>query len=318
MFNENVKIKYNDKIKEDFIKEYSNGIELTEKLARGIFNITEKFETLADKDVCNFTRPEIDNFYRSIRAQSKERVAVTNSVLKYYKEWCMARNDNFCYDTINYFDTFTMDNFKNYVSRVVLENKFIGYEKLQSYVNELNNPCDQLLLVLLYNGIKGKQLFEIINLHVNQIDGNILHLASGRDVEVGDDVIDLILETNSIYEYQTFTEKADEAKTLKMTGDNVFKNVASVRSDSLESIYHRYSMKLVKFQKAFDNPELGMNRIWRSGMLDAIIKKAKELNMDTKEFVMSEQAQPILKKYEFNQHPSKVIKIFSEYFKYIK
>lgn len=86
----------------------------------------------------------------------------------------------------------------------------------------------------------------------------------------------------------------------------------------MASIYHRYIAKMVIFQKMFDNPELSINRIWVSGMLNSLLKGSKEKNITLSEFVLSDTAKPILEKFQFKRHPSKVMRLFDEYLDYIK
>lgn len=309
---------YNENIKNRFIEYYLSNKEMSKTTVENIFNQSEKLEQLADngkgKDICNFTKPEIEEYYYCLRAKSKERISVTNSILKEYKTWA---NEiaGICYDDTPYFDMYSIDDFKRFISKSVLENKYIGEETLKSYLEEIYNPCDQLFLLLLYNGIKGKQLVEIINLHVSQISGNTIHLSTGRDVEVNDSIIDLIYETNDTYEYYTYGEVS---KKLELIGDNVFKSTKSSRSESLASIYHRYTVKMVTFQKMFDNPELAINRIGLSGMINSLKNGAVENNMKLEDYIKSDLATPILERYQFNRHPSKIIKIFEEYLDYIK
>lgn len=309
---------YNENIKRQFIEYYLTNRAISKNAVESVFNASAKLEQIADngkgKDICNFTKPEIEEYYFYIRAKSKERISVANSILKEYKTWAY-EVAGICYDDIPYFDMFSIEDFKRFISKSVLENKYIGEETLKSYLEEIYNPCDQLLLLLLYNGIKGKQLIEIINLHINQVKENILHLSTGRSVEVDDKIIDLIEETNNTYEYYTFGENT---KILELVGDNVFKSTKSSRSNSMASIYHRYTVKMVAFQKMFDNPELSINRIGFSGMINTLKNGARDNDMKVEEFVKSDLAKPILERYQFNRHPTKVIKLFEEYLEYIK
>lgn len=309
---------FNENIKQQFIEFYLSNKEISRTAVENVFDNSEKLEELADngkgKDICNFTRPEIEEYFICLRAKSKERISVTNSILKEYKMWANEVT-GICYDDTPYFDTYSVEDFKRFISKSVLENKYIGEETLKSYINEIYNPCDQLLLELLYTGVKGKQLSEIIDLHVNQIDGNVLNLSSGRKLEVDSSIIELIYETNNTYVYYTYGEKS---KKFELIGDNVFKGTRGVRSDSMASIYHRYTSKMVVFQKMFENPELAINRIGLSGMLNALLKGSEQLNMTLAEFVSTDMAKPILERYQFNRHPSRVLKLFEEYLMYIK
>lgn len=303
---------FNRDAKERFIKEYLATREIAPTAVENVFNSVSRLEELYNKDVCNFTRPEIIDFYQSLNAKSKERLSMTNSILKEYKTWCI--ENGFCYDATPYFDTFTIDDFKNYISKNILENKYIGEKTLKSYLDEIINPQDQLLLVLLYNGIKGKQLCEVINLHVNQIKGNELHLCTGRVVKVDDSVIDLIRETDNTYIYYSY---GDNPRQWELVGDKVFKNTKSVRSDSMASIYHRFTTKMVNLQKMFDNPELTINRVAISGMLNALKKEADKHNITVRELILSKKAQPILEQYQFKRYPTKVLGLFEEYFEHL-
>jgi hypothetical protein len=305
---------YNEVIKVQWIKEYLLYSNIASSAVYSTFGSSEKLEELFKKDICNFTKPEIEDLYKSIMAKSKERISVMNSVLKEYKSWCIQTDNGICYDKTPYFDILTMDDFKRYISRNILENKYIGEETLISYLKEIDNPCDKLLLKLLYHGVKGKQLIEIINFSINQVDGNVLHLCTGRDVTVDDETIQLINESLNTYEYYSY---GDKPRKWELIGDDVFKGTKGVRSDSMASIYHRYTSKMVRFQNMFDNPELAMNRISISGMLNTLIKNAKQRNIQLDSFIKSKDAEPILAQYEFNRYPTKVLTIFEEYIDYL-
>lgn len=303
---------YNEEIKRVWIELYLSNKDMVRSTVESVFSASKKMESLLEKDICNFSKPEIESYYKSLSAKSKERISVANSILKEYKEWCY--NNGYSYDSNPYYDTFTSEDFKRCISKSVLEKKYIGEDTLNSYLAEIHNPCDRLLLILLYNSIRGKLLEEILNLHVNQIEGNIIHLSTGREVRVDDSVINLIYLTNDTYTYYTY----GEIRKFELVGDNVFKNTKGVRTTSMASVYHRYASRIVKFQQMFDNPELAINRIWISGMLNALIKKANEKNLTLGQFTVTEEAKPILKQYEFNRHPTKIMKLFEEYIEYIK
>jgi hypothetical protein len=76
-------------------------------------------------------------------------------------------------------------------------------------------------------------------------------------------------------------------------------------------------MKMIVFQKQLNNPELTINRIYTSGMLNALYNKSKELKMGFEEFCNSEHARPILNRYEYKKPQNQIYSTFREYLEFI-
>lgn len=306
---------YNQEIKERFYRDYSEKSVISRYLFDSIFNASANLEEAYDKDICNFSKAEIDTYYKSLNAKSKERLSVANSILNSYRIWCEAEQPFEIFESINYYALFNLQSFAGFISKSVLENKFISEETLKSYLKDIINPCDQLLLVLLYNGIKGRQMEDIRNLNVSQIEGNVIHLEDGRDVEVSQDIIDLIIETNNTYEYYSMGENQ---RKYVLIGDNVMKSKKLSKMETGRNFYHSCAVKVAKFQDQFGNPELSMNRIWKSGMLYKAKKLANEKGIDIKEFLYSDDAKPLYEQYSVKQSPHVFYANIKEYLPYLK
>ena len=304
---------YNEQKKTRWMAEYLAVNACSRGRISSVFSASEQYEKDLNKDICDFTKEEIVHFFICMEAKSKESLSVTNTFLKNYRRWC----DEHGYSShdVNYFEHLTIEDFKHYISKDVLEHKFISKETLESYIEQLLNPCDQLLLSLLYHGVKGKKLKEIIDLNVNQIQGNEVHLSTGRVLSLPEEVIELIRKTNNTYEYYPFSETNTEP--IELVGDKVFKDGLNASTENQDYIYHRFSVKMSKFKKEFDNPELSINRIWKSGMLHALLEGARKNQMSFEEYSVSADAKPILERYEFHATPSKIAKQYKEYIEYI-
>lgn len=53
-------------------------------------------------------------------------------------------------------------------------------------------------------------------------------------------------------------------------------------------------------------------------MLNTLFQCTKANNMQLKYLTVSDLAKPILDRYEFNRHPTRIVQLFDEYLEYIK
>lgn len=177
---------------------------------------------------------------------------------------------------------------ENFVHRQALLNKYISKEKLKGYTNLLYNEQDQLLLWLLFIGVRGRTvedgtLEEVVNLTIDDVfpDKNrlILRQNDGKN-RVLDDVDDFIIELiKDTYEQEFYVENNGELtnnpripnpRNIKINNTGEFsrhvfrtpgKNKYELFTPSL------LNSRMRRIQKIVNNPYLTYSSLYFSGMI---------------------------------------------------
>lgn len=304
---------YNRQRKEDFIESY-NAI-TTSTFLETIFNKTAFYEEHYEKDVCDFILSEIIELFRSYGSSSKETLRTRASILRTYTYWCI--ENNLSYDNINHYEELTTDHIISCVNKVIFDKKYFGRKQLDTYANGLNNACDKFILYALFEGIKGENYDELINLGRKDIDylNKRVKLCSGRELEVSKELIDLAVQSVDTYEYYSLKDDELFVSSLKEDSDLVLKPRNNVTSETEAAAYQRLVKRIARIKKELDAPELTIPRVFNSGILDSIKESSKEHDMSPIDFCKSEYYDAIAERFQIKNKPVyQIVNTFREYF----
>lgn len=167
---------YNPELKNAFLSTISN--EGTIKAYARIFGITAKYEEALDKDLNQFSLEEIEKILYDFKANNRHTIETYGRVISSYLNWCVEEN----VVEHNPMAELTSEDFDKYV---VDENVYFSEQQLRKYEDQCVNYQDAVVLRLLFEGVGGKQVSEIRNLKVNDVDfeNNTLHLVNSFQVD---------------------------------------------------------------------------------------------------------------------------------------
>lgn len=290
---------YNEEVKKRYITEKESTTCTPKDYLARQFNKTEEFETRLDKDLSNFTVYEIIDLYKTLNFASIGSLTVLNSHFALYTDWCLRQN--IVPDCQNHFIEITPDTLHNCVNTIALKKSIITRETLYGWLNELDNPSDAFVMLALFEGIKGKEFCEIVNLKMSDFSGNTVKLCTGRELTVSNKLVELAKETDSTLEY--YAVKASSLRKFTLLDEGyIIKNYSNCESSVSDYQKGRriYSKLLRSFEFLGVAKWMRPNSLVESGKIEYINTRSKELGISGKEFVYSEYASEIDHRYEYD------------------
>lgn len=290
---------YNKDIKERYITEKESNTSLPEGYLTKQFSKSESFEKLMGKDLCNFTKHEILNMYKTFNTSSLESLTVVNSHFSLYTQWCLYQN--LVDDCQNHFAEIQKDNLMSCVNILGIKKSIITRETLLEWINKMPNPADAFILIALFEGIKGKEFCELVNLKMSDFNGNKVKLCTGRELEVSDELVNIAMESNDTYKYYAITGKGNKVIKLKEE-DLIIKNYPNTEDigDTFQIGRRVYRRLLRAFDYLGVSDWMKPNSISESGKIYYINKRSEELGMTAQEYLCSPYVKEIVYKYDYN------------------
>ncbi len=258
----------------------------------------DNYEVQVGKQVYNLNISELNEMFATLRNSSKRTAQKNKSILTNYIDFCVAKKIvPHMENRAKYIDV------EKFVSRQALLNKFISKEKVREYVNLLYNSQDQLLLWLLFIGVRGRTtedgtMEEVINLTIDDVNfkENMLTLRQNDGKfrlldDVPDHIIDLIRET---YEQEYYIEnngemtnnprvpnprksiinKTGESKTGETIDRYIFRIPGKSKFEKFSPAL--LNSRMIKIQKVVDNRYVTWSSLYFSGMLQMCFDIYKE------------------------------------------
>ena len=179
-----------------------------------------------------------------------------------------------------------------------LDSKIISKDVILEWIDQLVNPKDQFILLALFEGIKGKDFCELANLRPEDVHENMVKLCTGREIEISDrlkNIIDRCIE-ETIY----YSTSGKEQKTMPLIDRGyVIKDYPNTKEDV--SAFQRGRQIYNSIQRIIQSADLyssiTANNIIESGKLDMIKTRSKELGINCRDYIYSDNIDEVQKKY---------------------
>lgn len=289
---------YNKEIKERFL----DSINLEQYPVRWwerLFEKTYIFEQSKNKDLYSFTTPEILEFYKFLDVGTLSPLIIYNVNLTTYAQWAL--NENLILDGQNHFDILTNDILMTCVNKAKLEQSILSYDYFLDIINDkMVNYQDRFIFFCLWEGIKGKDYEDIVNMKLDDIDekNRIVALTSGRETYVSKEFVDIAKAADKQLEYTGLT---DTGHTMLLTpSPTIYKPKSNSRGiDTNRSVYNTILRNIHSI------PELSTvvtaKTIRDSGMIYYLNKRADKLGVSVEELIYNlENCRDIIEKYGLN------------------
>ena len=296
MYNEELKMEHiNEKISKSYTEENSKANVLRNFLEHVFEKVSAKEEELG-KDVCNFTKAEILEYYKTSNIISFYSASTINSIFSVYVRWCLQKN--LVTDCQNHFEEMDNETLMNVVNKFVFNKRIVTREKMIELCEELINPRDRFVLLSIFEGIKGDNFKEIVNLRPEDIDEAGAHLCTGRVVQISDLLRKYIYQAVNESVYYSVSDKMQKTMPLLDKGF-VFKNYPNTKNETDEFqkgriVYHSI-LRSLKYLGLFKF--VTANSIYDSGKIHMIKTRAKELNMTAEEYLFSKYKHEVEERY---------------------
>lgn len=292
---------YNQEIKERFL----NIIDLKQYPYRWWERVFEKsylFEKLKNKDLYNFTVPEIKEFYKFLDIGTITPLIVYNTNLLKYAQWAL--NENLIPDGQNHFDELDTEALNECLNYTKITQSILSYEKFMELINtKIKNEQDKFIFFCLFEGIKGSDYQDISNLKMSDINekGNIVHLFSGKDVYVSQDFINICKAADAQTEYMGLTDGNHEMKLIP--GEYIYKekfNSSKPNREKMGQSIYKTIIRNIDYIYELSST-ITAKSIRDSGLIYYLKKRAKKLNISVEELMYDKDNwADIADKYQFN------------------
>ena len=275
---------YNQDIKMRYIKEKEHSATMPDGYLPRLFNKTEKFENKLNKDASCFTAYEIVDMYKTINTPSVETLNVLNNHLSMYTNWCLQQS--LVPDCQNHYLELDTEILLKCINSYAFKSSIITRETLYNWIDSLVNPSDAFCLLALFEGIKGQEFCEIVNLKMSDFNGNKVKLCTGREIEVSDKLIELAKDSDATLEYYSTTET--QTKIVPLLDDGyIVKGQPNCLEDTNDfqkgrRIYRKV-WRVVKLLGV--NKYMKPNSFVESGKIDYILNRVKEEDITPKQFL---------------------------------
>lgn len=283
---------YNEEFKEEFLKQFDDN---TAKSYRHAFVRMRDIEELKKKDVYEFTEEEVLEVFYEMNFITINSVNVLASMLKSYFDFSAPRIESNFGNVMK-----TLD--RNILEQTIDKTKkiFLNEKEIEEIEDRLINPQDSIVVRLLFEGINGHQMSEMLNLTKNDIDWHSDEEYTNvklKDDEYGERIAKISPRCQrmitSALEEPEYHFKNGEAGGYRSSGtledsDNVIKIIAkgNVSDKGADQFIIQRRLRMIK-NEIFDLPYITAKRIVESGK----IKMAKDLyiergKLDNEELVM--------------------------------
>lgn len=312
---------YQAKYKKEFMAQKPK----TKHIYEWLFDKTFEYETKFGKDVFDFNKEQILEFYKS-RNMAFSTLKTQISYLSVYIDWAIKKNYTLIKD--NPIDKITQEELKE-ISKID-ENVFhidVIYELAGKKVKNrtappLKNAQDRLLVYLISMGVLGERAKELIELKFEHIQGNVIKLSeinpNRKDIIIDDFGVSLIKAAEFETLYERYRDKKDKYQRDYglVNSDYVFRKSAIGKYSGEKITYQALLARLNRISK-YTGYNLTMKKIHRSGMTyvgKLILDKKGKLSKDDPVVIKS-----IFERYDIQGDRArwKVVKDIEKYVKEI-
>lgn len=281
---------YNQEGKEWFLSEIDIN-QYPERWWERVFEKSRLLESKYEKDLYGFTATQIQEFYKLLNL-SLESLIVLNTNLTKYGNWALA--NNLSIDGQNHFTEFNTELLNRCVSKAALQQSVLSLENFRDIIRQFDNYQDKFIYFCLFEGIKGKEFTDVINLKLEDIDqrNKTAKLFSGRTIEVSQDFIDISIEADKETEYYTSYRPMKLIPSLY-----IFKSKENTTKDQRSRNVQR------TFSRMVESKRINANAVFQSGLIHYLNKRAKERGCHVKDIIYDlDVCGDILNKYNFNMN----------------
>lgn len=303
---------YRKEYKDEFVSQLA---QTTKVRAAALLGKSYEFEMNLNKDLYEFSLTEIEEIFRHSESENaRNDYYAIKDYLEYSIEKGVISENPLKNTNPKHFDD------------LLYENRLrITKDELDGYISKCYNAQDQLLLMLLFEGVDGVDNTEIRNLKRDDInwDTNTLHLRCDkngpRDIEVTDECMklldDAIKEKTYYFNNGEMSEKKGRLYENFSETDFV---IRSTRKKNRRVDRAIITTRFLDFKKRFDQPKLNPTVIYQSGLIYYAVQYSKKTGKNIKEFHHKIDYTEIAKKFPIKGKIINGVFQYNAVFRYIK
>lgn len=265
-----------------------------ERLFEKTIDLEEKF----GKDLFGFTTPEIIILYKYLDVFSLESLMVYNLNLIKYGDWALI--NNLSVDGQNHFAEITNETLASCVNEAGVRKSIITEEQLEEILRQIDNAIDKYMFYALWEGIKGKEYCEILELKLSDInvDTKEVTLCTGRTIKVSQRFISICQEADRQVDYVNYSENKEIVRHL-IPSITIYKEKFNSRGIDKPRTLYNTLLRCIKYLGLSNY--LSINSIYHSGLIHHLNIIAEKCGMSVEDLLNDPQARKeVVNKYNFN------------------
>ena len=286
---------------EGFLEEYKRSRIIIEGTVRAILNRALEFEKKFQKSFYEFTIEEILDMYKSTHSISDVTLQNANLTLKHAARWTVDKRG---LDVKNSYEDVTKELILTCVDTRRKKNMVLTKDDLTEIQGELLNWTDKAILFLLFEGVGGYMLKELMFIDWDQVSRKNLQIyfRSGKIIDITMGEYELLRNAFQEEELISFgtTNRVSKVKSLgvyKARFNSLSDNDDVTNPADVERRYRFCQRRLILISK-----DLGINitsgSIQESGFLHYIKEGVQQSGLDFLQYIKTEECKALARRYD--------------------
>ena len=286
---------------EMFLNEYSRSRVIVITSVRAVLNRALEFEQKFQKAFYEFTIDEVVEMYKSAHAISDRSLQNVNLILKHAARW-MIDEQNLSIKSV--YEDITKEIIQGCVDSERKESFILSKGDLTEIQNDLLNWTDKAILFLLFEGVGGHMLKELMFIDWDQVSRNDLkvYFRSGKVIDITAEQYELLKSAFQEEELISFgtTNRVSKVKSLglyKARFNSLSDNDDITNAGDVERRYRFAQRRLMLISK-----DLGIaitsGSIQESGFLQYIKEGILHSGLDFLQYIKTEECKALARRYD--------------------
>lgn len=286
---------------EAFIKDYQRSRVVTIASVRAALNRALEFEKKFQKAFYEFTEDEVLEMYASINAISVRSLQNINLILKHASRWILHSQGQ---DIVNIYDDITKELIQRCVNVSKKEGLILSKEQLTDIQNDLLNYVDKAILFLLFEGVGGHKLKELMFMDWDQVSRQDLkiYFRTGKIINITPTDYELLRNAFHEDELMSFgvTTRVSKVKSLgiyKARFNSLSDNDNIADEGDVERRYRFAQRRLMLIAKDL-GVTLTSSGIQESGFLHYVKEGMQSSRLEFLEFIKTDECKALARRYD--------------------
>ena len=286
---------------EEFITDYQRSRVVAIASVRAVLNRALEFEQKFQKAFYEFSEDEVMEMYKTVNAISARSLQNTNLALKHASRWMLHNQKK---DIENVYDNITKDLIQKCVNVNKKEDLILDKNQLVNIQNDLLNYVDKAILFLLFEGVGGHKLKELMFMDWSQVSRQDLkiYFRNGKTVNITPEDYELLRRAFQEDELMSFgiTSRVSRVKSLglyKARFNALSDNDNIADEGDVERRYRFAQRRLILISKDL-GVTLTSSGIQESGFLHYIKEGMQNSGLDFLEFIKTEECKALARRYD--------------------
>lgn len=286
---------------EEFIRDYQRSRVIAIASVRAALNRALEFEKKFNKCFYEFTEDEVVTMYQTINAISARSLQNINLILKHAARWILHQQKK---SIENIYDNITKEIMQPCVNTDKKEGLILTREQLTNIQNELLNDTDKAILLLLFEGVGGFKLKELMFMDPIQVSRKDLkiYFRSGKAIDITQADFELLRRAFKEDELISFgsTSRISRVKSLglyKVRFNALSDNDDVTNEGDIERRYRFAQRRLILISKDLDLT-LTSGSLQESGFLHYIKEGVQKSGLGFLEYIKTDECKSLARRYD--------------------